>query len=106
MEKKTKMNLSFITSHFKEKRNRKKETIRHVFANARAGNKVNFLFSQHIMVSRLSQAEGPTLEYQFSTNIFTMLRIKFKPRNILLSLFFPSISWNSSNVLPIHIFFV
>ena len=40
MEKKTKMNLSFITSHFKEKRNRKKETIRHVFANARAGNKV------------------------------------------------------------------
>ena len=104
MEKKTKMNLSFITSHFKEKRNRKKETIRHVFANARAGNKVFFYF--HNVVPRLSEAVEHTLKYQFSTNIFTMLRIKFKPRNILLSLFFRSISWNSSNVLPIHIFSV
>ena len=103
MEKKTKMNLSFITSHFKEKRNRKKETIRHVFANARAGNKV---LSQHFMVLGFFPAVDTTLKYDFSTNIFTMLRIKFKPRNILLSLFFPSISWNSSNVLPIHIFFV
>ena len=40
MEKKTKMNLSFFTFHLKEKSSSRRETVRHVFANARAGNKV------------------------------------------------------------------